>query len=91
MLARGLAGEGGGCGKGELPPPEDIDGYGEPVPCDGIKRDGVVWLAPYVGTSLSMRSSGTLLPHWWGKGDGDGVEVCLLFRSELFDRAEEER
>lgn len=44
-----------------------------------------------MGTSFSMRSSGTLLPDWCGKGEGDGVEVCLEFRSELFDRAEEER
>ena len=68
-----------------------MDGYGEPEPCEGIRREEAAGLAPYVGTSLSIRSSGTVLPERCAYGDGEGVEVCLQLRSELFDRAEEER
>lgn len=43
-----------------------MDGYGDPVPCDGIRRDEAAVLAPYVGTSLSIRPSGTVLPECCG-------------------------
>lgn len=38
-----------------------------------------------------MRSSGTVAPERCPYGDGEGVEACRVFRSELFDLAEEER
>ena len=66
-------------------------GYGDPVPCDGIESDDAGVLFPYVGTSLRTRSSGTVGPVVCGKGEGEGVDVCRWFKSELFDRADEDR
>ena len=41
-------------------PPAEMAGYGEPVPWEGTRReDWTLFIAPYVGTSLSIRSSGT--------------------------------
>ena len=39
----------------------EMEGYGEPMPCEGINRDEAGF-RPYVGTSLSTKSSGTVDP-----------------------------
>lgn len=47
------------CADGGTPP--EIDGYGDPMPCEGINRFDPV-LRPYVGTSFNTKSSGTVDP-----------------------------
>jgi len=44
----------------------DIEGYGEPIPWEGINREEA-GVRLYVGTSFSTRSSGTVDPfECWG-------------------------
>jgi len=40
----------------------EIEGYGEPMPWEGINRDDDAGVRPYVGTSFNTRSSGTVDP-----------------------------
>jgi hypothetical protein len=48
--------------------------------------------APYDGGSLRTRSSGTDDPGGFRRyPDGDGDEVCLWLRSEVLERAEDDR
>lgn len=60
VLALGLCDAESACVYG-VPPP-DIAGYGEPLPWEGTSKDDWALLAPYVGTSFSIRSSGTVNP-----------------------------
>lgn len=62
-------------------------GYGDPVPYDGMSNELDRFATAYVGTSLRIRSSGTVVPALVGRPPGD--ELRLI--SEVFERAEEDR
>lgn len=61
-------------------------GYGDPVPYEGISNEDEELLLLYVGTSFSMRSSGTVGPAGERRAPGDAPRLM----SELFDRAEDD-
>jgi len=53
--AKGVVAVEGGAGP-------EIEGYGEPTPCEGSNSDDDAGVRLYVGTSFNMRSSGTVDP-----------------------------
>ena len=63
MLALGLCAADPAPCKGGVPP--EIDGYGDPMPWDGISRFDEL-LRVYAGTSFKTRSSGTEGPFCCG-------------------------
>jgi hypothetical protein len=60
-------------------------GYGDPVPYDGMSNELDRFATAYVGTSLRIRSSGTVVP---ALAERPGDELRLI--SEVFERAEED-